>query len=757
MPSSPRARVKMNKFAFSLLLVLLTPFAAIAGVPAGETSEHELVVMNVAAHPDDEDGRTLAFYRWAKDARAYSVIYTRGEGGQNEIGPELYEELGAIRTRETEHAARILGTQVYFLNYPDFGFSRTAEETFDRWGGRDAVTARIAYLIRKLKPDVIFTNHNTSTGHGHHQAVGISTYDAFALAADPQFYPEQLEEEGVDLWQPKRLFLRHWSRPDTFSTAVPVGEEHEAGTTYADLAAHALREHASQGMSMFAGRFFDTPTTYFTLLRKADDAPLDLNDLAGNLLLERKPAPSLRYLIDSRRLAPLEPGAIRLSDSLAVPGARVKIVFDPSRFASLPVRVRLTGSVDTTLLLSEGLRTDAELRIPAGATPTYPPVSYQYERFISTPPVAYGVEDVSSGQRLAGGYLPLEIAPPYLIEPTEQVVRITEQSVRAPLRLSVWAESVEQVTVRGAVSSPHDGDVLGETYASIPADMGAAVPETLAITLPGGVPTGAYTITLTAAAEGARALHPTHHFLTARAFDVRVPQNLRVGVVASYDNSLATALSHLDVEHVLLDSVQLATGDFSNLNTILIDIRAYLVRQDLRIHNDRLLEWVRRGGNLVVNYHKTFEWNEGEADPFLHGHTNDQSFAPYPIRLGRARVTREDAPVTVLQPEHPFLTAPNQILDEDWEGWVQERGLYFPDEYDERYLELFSVNDPGDSPRLGSTLFTQYGDGTYTYTALVWYRQLKELHPGAFKVFANMISLPLVRDGYGGAAASTAD
>jgi len=146
--------------------------------------------MNLAAHPDDEDALTMAHYRHAHDAVVHSVIYTRGEGGQNEIGPELYAALGAIRTAETEAAARHLGTQVRFLNFDDFGYSKHASETFERWGGEDEVTGRLVYLIRKLKPDVLFTNHDTltvgpRTQHGHHQAVGISAYRAMQLAADP--------------------------------------------------------------------------------------------------------------------------------------------------------------------------------------------------------------------------------------------------------------------------------------------------------------------------------------------------------------------------------------------------------------------------------------------------------------------------------------------------------------------------------------------------------------------------------------------
>ncbi|HIL58008.1 MAG TPA: PIG-L family deacetylase, partial [Rhodothermales bacterium] len=229
-PSRGPSRPPMHRLLLALVLLVSAPLAAQPAASEVDTPR-PLVVMNLAAHPDDEDGLTLAYYRGNRDAVAYSVIYTRGDGGQNEAGPELYERLGAIRSRETEAAGRTLGTQVFFLNHYDFGFSKHAREAFAEWGvpqqsfweprpseldaeaGRDLVTARLVYLYRALKPDVVFTNHDTVTvganrQHGHHQAVGVSAYDAFALAADPTYHPEQLADEGVDLWQPKRLFLR---------------------------------------------------------------------------------------------------------------------------------------------------------------------------------------------------------------------------------------------------------------------------------------------------------------------------------------------------------------------------------------------------------------------------------------------------------------------------------------------------------------------------------------------------------------------
>jgi hypothetical protein len=220
-----------------------------------------------------------------------------------------------------------------------------------------------------------------------------------------------------------------------------------------------------------------------------------------------------------------------------------------------------------------------------------------------------------------------------------------------------------------------------------------------------------------------------------------VPGGLRVGFVRSYDASTEAALREIGVEVVPLDSLALARGAFEGLHTIVVDIRGYLDRPDLRAHNQRLLDWVRRGGHMVVTYHKTFEWN---VEHFDEDEVSPGGFAPYPLRLGRQRVTQADAPVTHLQPDHPLFHHPNTISAEDWDGWIQERGLYFPLDFDERYVELLAMADPGEDQLPSSTLYARYGEGTYLYTALGWYRQLGAFVPGAYRVFANLVSLPLV-------------
>ena len=743
------------RFAFVLLGTALLFGALNPSSWAQTRTDHPtaapLVVMNLAAHPDDEDGTTLAYYRHAKDAIAYSVIFTRGEGGQNEIGPELYDELGAIRTRETERAARHLGTQVYFLNYKDFGFSKSAEETFERWGGRDDVTSRLVYMIRKLKPDVLFTNHDTVTvdpgrQHGHHQVVGLAAFDAFELAADPAYHPKQLEEEGVDLWQPARLFLRLWSSDGEHDVSVPVGSTHpERGESFAAMAGNALHEHASQGMDRFAAMISGWTDTYFTLMRSSTDRPLESDDLAAGLKVNQSAEPDITYWIDSGRVESLPSSAFATSDSIYVPGETVEVRWNISDFPNLPVRLRFFGIADTSFVVRPDTPSPARLAVPEGFTPTTPEVLYQYARFKNHPPLGYAVYGVRDSSLLAAGYVDIDVAPPLLIETAEDVTRLHEGKNTVAFDVHVFDPAIRTLDLTAAVSSDESLTTLDQHQRSVRLSPGGAHRDSVVVQLPKAVAPGTYTVALTGFADSATLGTTTADaFLPARVFDVEVPSGLRVGVIESYDNTMDRALSQLGVEHVMLDSLDLIDGRFDGLHTIVVDIRAYLVRQDLRANNAKLLDWVQDGGHLVVQYQKTFEWNRESADPFGGDGNNPGNFAPYPLELGRDRVTREDAPVTLLMSEHPLFSRPNEIGEQDWEDWVQERGLYFPAEYDARYVELVSLHDPGEEPLESSTLFASYGEGTYLYTALVWYRQLKEFHPGAYRAFANMVSLPLV-------------
>ncbi|MCM3869171.1 MAG: PIG-L family deacetylase, partial [Pyrinomonadaceae bacterium] len=259
-------------------------------------------VMCVAAHPDDEDGTTLTILRRKHGVHTVSLFSTYGEGGQNAVGPELYEELGAIRARETIEAAKIQGSEPYFLGLRDFGFSKSAEETFRVWG-HDEALKRMVLKIRELRPDVIITNHDTSRGHGHHQATGRLILEAFDAAADPKRFPEQLQT--LTVWQPSRLYVRRGgfggaatptpgtSPTEKLVTIDPNERDPVRGTIYAEQALAALQKHATQGPwpKTIAERLrgqSSLPLTRYSLVREARGSaqpPADAKTFLENLSL----------------------------------------------------------------------------------------------------------------------------------------------------------------------------------------------------------------------------------------------------------------------------------------------------------------------------------------------------------------------------------------------------------------------------------------------------------------------------------------
>lgn len=270
----------MKKLIFFLLL--LFPVTALSQEPT-------FTIMCIAAHPDDEDGAALAYYRYLYGYEAYTVFYTRGEGGQNETGPELNDKLGKLREQECYDAAKIQGSKAYFLGELDFGFSKTAKETFKVWGGEDSVLARIVYMIRVIRPDVVISNHDTITTkpdrqHGHHQVCGITIFEAFNKAADYRYHPEQLVN-GIEPWQIKKLFFRSFDTTKADLYKLDISKKISDGkTTIAEISRDALFQHKTQGMDKVSK---DSPfffgNRFYQLVRSDGMYPLEGDDLFSGL------------------------------------------------------------------------------------------------------------------------------------------------------------------------------------------------------------------------------------------------------------------------------------------------------------------------------------------------------------------------------------------------------------------------------------------------------------------------------------------
>ena len=223
--------------------------------------------------------------------------------------------------------------------------------------------------------------------------------------------------------------------------------------------------------------------------------------------------------------------------------------------------------------------------------------------------------------------------------------------------------------------------------------------------------------------------------LPVHKVDVEVPERLRVGVLRSRDNTLPNVLGvgGLGIEWAELVDADIAAADLSAFDTIVVDIRALRGRPEARYGFGRLLEFARgKGHRLVLFYQKDVEF-----------HPNGEQFrgAPFePFEIGRSRVTRADAPIKILLPDHPLLRHPNVIRPSDWDGWVQERALYLPEVYADDYQEVLELGDPGLPSERGALLYARTGDGEYVYCALALWRQLKKLHPGAVRMLVNLLT-----------------
>lgn len=716
-------------------------------------------VMCVACHPDDEDGLTLTLERRKFGARTVTLFATSGEGGQNAVGPELYDELGRIRERETAEASYIQGSQPYFLRLPDFGFSKSGDEAMAVWekamGGHEPLVRLFVAAIRELRPDVIITNHDTSTGHGQHQATGRLLIEALDAAADPG----RFRDSGAP-WQPQSVLVRTREATAQSLTLDGSGFDVLRGLTYREIAFQALMRHATQGPWRFEG--YPSSTMYVPLTR-----PKATSERIGSPLTQGLEVPRGAFVVGSSALA-APPADLRallaralsgdvVSDAhrprliaglLALDGIELRLGFsEPTVIAGAPTiaRVRVSNAGPTPINVSQIFLTsinvaaveksslgkegvvapgtqavfDSELSTDAlldGDTKPLRPRPAAFDAFSAT---ARGSEDdaferVSGTVTVQSGGLTLPVPVTAFL-----TIRPPVSLRAAPVRGSTgrWSVHVTNVSPRALhiSSAPFSSerrtlDPGGETVFEVAQSAGDR-------------------LSIIGRASNTRAeLRPLASIdLRDLSVPVAVAPGLRVGFVRSFEFTLPTSLDRLGVTNRELSMDDLRDADLSRYDTIIIDNRAYVKYPELAGSNARLLEFVKNGGTLIVSYQRRQEYPDG--------------LAPFPITIGTGRVTDERAPVTILEPSHPVFTTPNRIEARDFDGWVQERGLYFPSEWSPEYVALLETHDPGEKDLRGGLLVARHGKGLFVYTSIVWYRQLRGFVPGGYRIFANLISL----------------
>ena len=781
-------------------------------------------IMCVAAHPDDEDGTSLIVMRRKHGAHTVSLFSTFGEGGQNAIGPELYEELGAIRARETMAAAEIQGSEPHFLGLKDFGFSKSADEAFRVWG-HDEALRRMVLQIRKLRPDVIITNHSaTNNDHGHHQATARLELEAFDAAADPKRFPEQLKD-GVTVWQVQRLFVRagRSNQPQADTAPVVTIDPNERdpirGMVYAEEALRALQKHATQGPwpRTFADmlRFRNSqngklPLIRYVLVREAKDVsalPKDSHNFVDGLRLPDEVAKALAApTIDGRPLTdfPHEPN--RVLHSLVVadhafPEAGPKGE-DRPRFLSMKQRLfnalAVASGVTVTVtpgdkLLMPGRTSDFVISISNGGSGPVKPYLLGFNGTVggvganSTGPLLPGRDititkkyatpfdatvNVPHAQHLYDGQLlgqRIDATAFVRIEDAAFMVRTeTSMDVAGPVEITnispspvVKTPSDRKPKLRGSMDcilrdfdftvrltnhqdAPFSGQLIvgpgfGRKAAYHPVTIAAHDKADLTVSVPGcplqtDPASKEKTEPISFTVVGNEPRKPLSHLKVPVVFaDARVAPNLRVGYVRGFDYSLPNALNALGVESKELSVDEVKATDLQKYNTIIVDNRVYESQPELVAANQKLLDYTKDGGTLIVFYHKSNEWNPDER-------RKRPQLGPYKLILGNERITDETAPIGFVEPQHPLLNIPNKLSQEDFANWIQERGLYYPQDWDPQYHALLQSNDPGEAPLKGGLLVADYGRGHYIYTSMVWYRQLRAGVPGGYRMFANMIS-----------------
>ena len=781
-------------------------------------------VLYIAAHPDDENTNLMAL--WANGS-LYDAAYlsvTRGDGGQNLIGPELGERLGVIRTEELLDARRIDHAQQFFTRATDFGFSKTADETLRIWD-HQKILADIVWVVRNFRPDVMVTRFSPEDQktHGHHTASAILAQEAFSAAADPNRFPEQLA--FVKPWQATRLVWntspffftnRNLSFDPTGLTVLEAGGYNPLlGKAYTEIAAASVSMHKSQGVGspprrgarkeyfkplegqpMTSALFEGVDTTWSRVANSESVAeqirqiiskfnPADPAASVPELLKLRQSMSGIQdesWIAEKKaQLDKIIAGCLGLhveastATEAFTPGQTAAIKLEAINRSNVPVtlqeaRFPNTGDsnkIDAALPSNELVTKDLSCRIPDDAEYSQPywlrkpgalgTFAVDDQKLIGLPenPPALPVEMVLqvNGQELR-----------YLVDTKYRAVDPVAGEVRSPVVISPPAfvnvgnsvfvfptNQPKPVSVRVTAAT---GAVKGElklaapqgwqvSPASIPVDLKAANAE-MATTFTVKPPNQNGEGTLRAIVSidgrdysleririsyphiGVQTLMPPAQAKLVRA-DIR-KKGERIGYIPGAGDDVPESLRQIGYSVKVLSEPEITAKNLTQFSAVVLGIRAYNTQDRISNWLPELFDYVKDGGVAIAQYNTLADLKTNQL-------------GPYPLEISRDRVTDENAQVRVLAPSNPLMNLPNKITPKDFDGWVQERGLYFPNKWDTAWTPILSCNDPKEKPLDGGLLVAKSGKGFFVYTSYSWFRQLPAGVPGAYRLFANMLSL----------------
>jgi LmbE family N-acetylglucosaminyl deacetylase len=781
-------------------------------------------VLYIAAHPDDENTNLMAF--WANGS-LYDAAYlsiTRGDGGQNILGPELGERLGVIRTEELLDARRIDHAQQFFTRANDFGFSKTAEETMRIWD-HDKILADVVWVVRNFRPDVIVTRFSPEDEktHGHHTASALLAQEAFSAAADPNRFPEQLA--FVKPWQATRLvwntspfFFTNRNLPfdPTGLTVLEAGGYNPLlGKAYTEIAAASISMHKSQGVGGLPRRgarkeyfkplkgqpmtssLFEGIDTSWSRVPNSESVAGEIRQITSKFN-PADPAASVPDLLKLRQAmngihdeswiaekkAELDK-IIAACLGLHVEASTATETFTPGQTAAIKleainrsnvpvtlqeVRFPNTGDsnkIDAALPSNELVTKDLSYRIPDDAPYSQPywlrkpgtlgTFAVDDQKLIGLPenPPALPVEIVLqvNGQELqyivdtkyrtadaVAGELPrpLVIAPPVFVNVLDSVfVFPTNEPKAVSLRVTAAAGPVKGEL---KLDAPQGWQV---SPASLPIDLKAAGAETVAtftvkppqqnsqgalraVASIDGYDYSLERVRISYPHIGVQTLMPPAQAKLVRA-DIR-KKGEHIGYIPGAGDDVPDSLRQIGYSVKMLSEPEITAKNLAQFSAVVLGIRAYNTQDRISNWLPELFDYVKEGGVAIAQYNTTADLKTNQ-------------FGPYPLEISRDRVTDENASVRVLAPNNPLMNSPNKITPKDFDGWVQERGLYFPNKWDPAWTPILSCNDPKEKPLDGGLLVAKSGKGFFVYTSYSWFRQLPAGVPGAYRLFANMLSL----------------
>jgi LmbE family N-acetylglucosaminyl deacetylase len=782
-------------------------------------------VLYVAAHPDDENTRAITYLANDRLASTAYLSMTRGDGGQNLIGPEIGELLGLIRTQELLAARRIDGGQQFFTRAIDFGFSKNYQETLAIWG-KEEILSDVVQIIRQFKPDVILTRFppDERAGHGHHTSSAILAQEAFDITNDPTKFPEQVKTFG--LWQVSALYTntgRWWNQTINESTpgivTMNVGTYNPLlGKSYSEIAAQSRTSHKSQGFGSAGSRgdeleffefvkgvkankdIFDNINTTWSRVKGSEK----VQQLVSKVILEfneENPALSVAALLELRKQINLLENSIwktrktnevdqlirdcaglylevKADNYMVAPGQPVRLSVEVINRSAASISLNKISSkalnLDSTLSLSlvnnsshtfkstKSISSDASYSSPYWLKDSHPiglfivndksligkpengaamsveaEFSFQGEKLTINAPVIYKWTDPVRGELMR----PVEIVPPVFVNFPQPVLIFKDQS---PQAITVLVKSASQKKISGNLRLDLPAGWTCEP-ATIPFELSKLNEEkTLTFSVVGSKTEIDGTIRAVAEIDNKSFSYSLHQInydhipvqtllpeAKVRALRINInKEGSVIGYIKGAGDDIPASLRNLGYEVWEMKNEEVTEANLKKVNAVVLGIRSLNTNERIGFIMPTLLNYVEKGGTLIEQYNTN---NGFEMDK--------DKIAPYPITLSRDRVTEEKSEVRILKPDHPALNYPNKITAKDFEGWVQERGLYFPSAWSDKYDALLSMNDAGEPARNGSLLVGKFGEGHFVYTGLSFFRELPDGVPGAYKLFANLVSL----------------